>query len=461
MPNYFVTNTARFNPFTYQELYKTAADITQQHYALEEALANMDDGTLSTYLAGEDRESPYIEGYNDLNSRTQALSEQLAANGISPNLMRDAIRLKNDYKKFATPVEAGAKRRAQILSDYDKLARSGYMIGENPHDKDLQYFIENPDYAPQYMDGKGLLSIGAVLGQSLAEQFDPQYSLSPDGKYYNIQTRRTATLDDIRNKEEFKTAIDSALEAQGFDPKASDAMTKQARQTIEFGLYNNMQDKGMKIQAVPRYVGSGSGRSPKRNPKLPAGAVELDSGRNAKKIQGGGIVEIVQDEDGNWKQIEADQELINEYNKFQESSNTNSKNGKGQEHNNVSSRVSISSSNVASTDPYFTEEDAKEKLYNGSEEEGLVGIKNASKVQKLSSEFAKERMGNKYNPNLIYIAIDDNLFAVTPNTLRNIYSKGFSEISSIKRDNKREREIQEYNNKFVGFSPEDLREPKQ
>lgn len=460
MPNYFVTNTARFNPFSYAELAAPIMQATEAQYALEDTLSTIDDGTLESYLAGESSDSPYKVKYDSLNSRIKAASEQLATNGISPSLIREAKAIRGDYKKFATPVEAGAKRRAQILSDYDRLARSGYMIGENPHDKDLQYFIENPDYAPQYMDGKGLLSIGAVLGQSLAEQFDPQYSLSPDGKYYNIQTRRTATLDDIRNKEEFKTAIDSALEAQGFDPKASDSITKQARQAIEFGLYNNMQDKGMKIQAVPRYVGSGSGRSTKRNSKLPAGAIELGSGRNAKRVQNGGIVEIVQDEDGNWKQIEADQELIDEYNKFQEKSNTNSKNGKGPEHNNVSSRVSISSSNVASTDPYFTEDDAKEKLYNGNEEEGLVGIKDASKVQKLSSEFAKERMGNKYNPNLIYIAIDDNLFAVTPNTLRNIYSKGFSEASSIRNDNKRERKIQEYNNKFVGFNPEDLREPK-
>lgn len=255
MPNYFVTNTARFNPFTYQELYKTAADITQQHYALEEALANIDDGTLSTYLAGEDRESPYIRGYNDLNSRTQALSEQLAANGISPNLMRDAIRLKNDYKKFAVPVEAAGKRKLADVSAYNKMyASDPSLIGDNPNEKNLQWYIENPNYSPQYTSAKSLMSLGAAAGESFAADFTPQYRLTQNGKFYEVQTRQTAGLEDIQTKPQFRKAIDDILRMQGFDPESGDVLTQKARAAAEFGMANSMQDRGLKQQGNPGYI---------------------------------------------------------------------------------------------------------------------------------------------------------------------------------------------------------------
>lgn len=244
MPNYFVTNTARFNPFTYQELYKTAADITQQHYALEEALANMDDGTLSTYLAGEDRESPYVIGYKDLTGRIKTLSEQLAANGINANLMKDALRLKGDFKKFSTPVEAAGKRKQQLSDEYRKLQLSvPYLMGENPSEKPLQFYIDNPNYVPTYDNGEAYIKQGTLIGSQLADQLrnpDAPYTIAPGsgGQLLRAVFRRGYSPEEIANDPMFVNVTNQILESRGLDPESKDARTNTARAYIQQGLYS-------------------------------------------------------------------------------------------------------------------------------------------------------------------------------------------------------------------------------
>lgn len=244
MPNYFVTNTARFNPFTYQELYKTAADITQQHYALEEALANMDDGTLSTYLAGESQDSPYVRGYNDLTGRIKTLSEQLAANGINANLMKDALRLKGDFKKFSTPVEAAGKRKLQLSDEYRKLQLSvPYLMGENPSEKPLQFYIDNPNYVPTYDNGESYIKQGTLIGSQLADQLrnpDAPYTIAPGsgGQLLRAVFRRGYSPEEIANDPMFVNVTNQILESRGLNPESKDARTNTARAYIQQGLYS-------------------------------------------------------------------------------------------------------------------------------------------------------------------------------------------------------------------------------
>ena len=140
MPNYFVTNTARFNPFSYAELAAPIMQATEAQYALEDALSTIDDGTLESYLASEAFDSPYRTKYDTLTNRIKAASEQLAASGISPSLIREAKAIRGDYKKFATPVEAAGKRRAADVATYNRMyASDPTLIGDNPNEKNLQW----------------------------------------------------------------------------------------------------------------------------------------------------------------------------------------------------------------------------------------------------------------------------------------------------------------------------------
>lgn len=260
MANYFVTNTARFNPFTYQEVLAPIVEATKQQYALEEAISSIDDGTLASYLAGESQDSPYVKGYNDLTDRTRALSQQLAANGISPNLMRDALRLKGDFKKFSTPVEAAGKRKASDIATYNKMyASDPTLIGDNPNERSLQWYIDNPTYSPQYTSGRAFQSYGATLGAQLASQFSPTYKPVQGGKFYEVQTKRTATMDEIKNNPEYKTAVDNIMISQGFDPSNNDSLTARVRNEIESGMYMGMQDAGITRISNPGWGRTTSG----------------------------------------------------------------------------------------------------------------------------------------------------------------------------------------------------------
>lgn len=260
MANYFVTNTARFNPFTYQEVLAPIVEATKQQYALEEAISSIDDGTLASYLAGESQDSPYVKGYNDLTDRTRALSEQLAANGISPNLMRDALRLKGDFKRFSTPVEAAGKRKQQLSDEYRKLQLTvPYLIGENPSEKSLQFYIDNPNYTPEYDNGEAYINQGTLIGKQLADQLrnpNAPYTVVPGsgGAFLRAVYRRGYTPEEIANDPMFVNITNQILQSRGVDPSGNDARTNAIRSYIQQGLFSSLGKDEVDMRNNPNHL---------------------------------------------------------------------------------------------------------------------------------------------------------------------------------------------------------------
>lgn len=260
MPNYFVTNTARFNPFTYQELATPLIQATQQHLALDEALSNLDDGTLAVYLAGEDPESEYAKGYSNLTNRIQSLSNQLATNGLDANTMRDAMKLRGDYKRFATPVEAAGKRKQQLSDEYRKLQLTvPYLIGENPSEKSLQFYIDNPNYTPEYDNGEAYINQGASIGKQLADQLrnpDAPYTAVPGsgGAFIRAVYRRGYTPEEIANDPMFVNITNQIMQSKGIDPSGNDARTNAIRSYVQQGLFSSLGKDEVDMRNNPNHL---------------------------------------------------------------------------------------------------------------------------------------------------------------------------------------------------------------
>ena len=260
MANYFVTNTARFNPFTYQEVLAPIAEATKQQYALEEAISSMDDGTLASYLAGESKDSPYVSDYKKLSKRIEDLSQQLAANGISPNLMRDALRLKGDFKRFSTPVETAGKRKQQLSDEYRKLQLSvPYLIGENPSEKPLQFYIDNPNYTPKYDNGEAYIKQGTLIGSQLADQLrnpDAPYTVVPGsgGAFIRAVYRRGYTPEEIANDPMFVNITNQIMQSRGVDPAGNDARTNAIRSYIQQGLFSTLGKDEVDMRNNPNHL---------------------------------------------------------------------------------------------------------------------------------------------------------------------------------------------------------------
>ena len=260
MPNYFVTNTARFNPFSYQELATPLIQATQQHLALDEALSSIDDGTLATYLAGEDPNSEYVKGYNSLTQRIKDLSEQLASNGLNANIMRNALKLKGDYKKFSTPVETAGKRRYQLMDEYRKLSASNpYLIGEDPGQKSLDFYINNPNYNPEYDNGEAYIKQGTLIGSQLADQLrnpDAPYTVVPGsgGAFLRAVYRRGYTPEEIANDQMFVNITNQIMQSRGIDPSSNDARTNAIRSYIQQGLFASLGKDDIDMRNNPNFL---------------------------------------------------------------------------------------------------------------------------------------------------------------------------------------------------------------
>ena len=260
MPNYFVTNTARFNPFTYQELATPLLQATQQHLAMEEALSSLDDGTLATYLAGESQDSSYVSDYKKLSKRVENLSQQLATEGISGAIMRDALKLKGDYKKFSTPVETAGKRRYQLMDEYRKLKASNpYLIGEDPGQKDLAFYINNPNYNPEYDNGEAYIKQGTLIGSQLADQLrnpDAPYTVVPGsgGAFLRAVYRRGYTPEEIASDPMFVNITNQIMQSRGVDPEGTDARTNAIRSYIQQGLFSSLGKDDVDMRNNPGYL---------------------------------------------------------------------------------------------------------------------------------------------------------------------------------------------------------------
>lgn len=264
MANYFITNTARFNPFTLNELASYAAQITDRENAFLDEFNNIDDGTLATYLANENPEtSAYRRQYDDLMAKLQDASTKINNREYSSDLFRDVKNIRGEYKKLQTPVEAGYKRRAEDINTYNKLyASDPSLIGQNPNEISLEEYIKNPSFRAQYTSGDKLLSYGMLAGKEFASDFTPTFTPIMGGKYYQMQTKKTATMEDIQTNPRYQEAVNNILRQRGINPEGTDDFSRRARLAVENGMYQTMKDPGIEIKANPGY-NSGGGRGQK------------------------------------------------------------------------------------------------------------------------------------------------------------------------------------------------------
>ena len=136
---------------------------------------------------------------------------------------------------------------------------------------------------------------GATLGSQMASQFSPVYKPVQGGKFYEVQTKRTATMDEIKNNPEYKTAVDNIMISQGFDPSKSDSLTSRIRNEIESGMYMGMQDAGITRISNPGW-GRSSGGSTKKEHEY---AYSEDGNTRYHKVNDKWVKQLKND-DGSW-----------------------------------------------------------------------------------------------------------------------------------------------------------------
>lgn len=163
MANLYITNTAQFNPFSYDEMLKPALLATQAHQELEDLYSEIGDeaaivaGSINP-ITDKDTYARY-KGFEDA---LRAEADTLASKGLNPSSRRTAQLLRSRYKKEITPIETAIKNRTEKAKEQ----RAGRMNDDTiMYDRDfstisLDELIKNPDLGYTTVSGNTLYKQG-------------------------------------------------------------------------------------------------------------------------------------------------------------------------------------------------------------------------------------------------------------------------------------------------------------
>jgi hypothetical protein len=113
-----LTNSAKFKPYTFDEMLKPLAMATQEYNAIEEGIAELGSkADLMRMYANEEPDSKVANMYNAYANDLDKQAESLAKQGLTPSSRRSLLELNRRYKSEITPIETAVTRRRQLAEE--------------------------------------------------------------------------------------------------------------------------------------------------------------------------------------------------------------------------------------------------------------------------------------------------------------------------------------------------------
>lgn len=170
MANLYITNTAQFRPFSFDEMLKPALMATQAHQTIEEAYSELDSQANAIGSLANETDDPITYArYKSFEDSLRSQADALAKNGLTPGSRKSLLDLKGRYYEEITPIQNAITRRRALADEQRKalLQNPTLMYQRNLNVKSretsLDRFLENPDYdyGQQYS--------GALLTQQVSQ----------------------------------------------------------------------------------------------------------------------------------------------------------------------------------------------------------------------------------------------------------------------------------------------------
>lgn len=186
-----LTNTAKYDPFTFQELVAPYALIDK---AAGEVMDTIDElGSKAELLkkyADEDPNSEYSKQYNQYIRDLDKVASDMSRYGMSATLRDNSRSLKRRYSSVIDPIDKAAKIRKERSDEQRKLkaANPDLMFDVDWSNMKLQDVINNPDLGYSSINGDDLYKKGAVAGKSISSTMisDPEVKRTLGNQYYQL-----------------------------------------------------------------------------------------------------------------------------------------------------------------------------------------------------------------------------------------------------------------------------------
>lgn len=244
-----LTNNARFNPYTFDEMLKPLAMAADAYNTVQSGIEELGArADLMKMYANEVPDSKVANMYNSYAEDLEKQASMLAKHGLTPASRQGLLNMKRRYSSEITPIETlVAKREALTKEQREALLRDPSLMFDIDYSKtQLDYLLDNPNATYTPISGNELTKRAAQMAGNLAKvlQGNPKYQSILGGQYFQQMQQMGYTpaqimqtiLNDENAPAELRQIAETVFNEAGLGKYSSDIQEK-AKGYINSGLY--------------------------------------------------------------------------------------------------------------------------------------------------------------------------------------------------------------------------------
>lgn len=247
-----LTNSAKFNPYTFDEMLKPLAMASDAYNAVQSGIEELGaKADLMKMYANEVPDSKTANMYNSYAKDLEKQASMLAKHGLTPASRQGLLNMKRRYSSEVVPIETAVARREALTKEQrEALLRDPSLMFDVDYSKtQLDYLLDNPNATYNPISGNELTKRAAQMASNLAKvvQGNPKYQSILNGQYFQQMTQMGYTpaqimqtvLNDDNAPVELRQIAETVFNDAGLS-KYSQDIQDRARGFINSGLYEGI-----------------------------------------------------------------------------------------------------------------------------------------------------------------------------------------------------------------------------
>lgn len=291
-----LTNNARFNPYTFDEMLKPLAMAADAYNTVQSGIEELGaKADLMKMYANEVPDSKTANMYNSYANDLEKQASMLAKHGLTPASRQGLLNMKRRYNSEVIPIETAVARREALTKEQrEALLRDPSLMFDVDYSKtQLDYLLDNPNATYNPISGNELTKRAAQMASNLAKvvQGNPKYQSILGGQYFQQMTQMGYTpaqimqtiLNDNNAPAELRQIAETVFNEAGLS-KYSQDIQDRARGFINSGLYEGIGTAKYDVMNDRGYI------SPAESKRLNMAKEQQDWAREQKEESTKGIL---------------------------------------------------------------------------------------------------------------------------------------------------------------------------
>lgn len=291
-----LTNNARFNPYTFDEMLKPLAMAADAYNTVQSGIEELGaKADLMKMYANEVPDSKTANMYNSYAKDLEKQASMLAKHGLTPASRQGLLNMKRRYNSEVVPIETAVARREALTKEQrEALLRDPSLMFDVDYSKtQLDYLLDNPNATYNPISGNELTKRATQMASNLAKvvQGNPKYQSILGGQYFQQMTQMGYTpaqimqtiLNDDNAPAELRQIAETVFNEAGLS-KYSQDIQDRARGFINSGLYEGIGTAKYDVMNDRGYI------SPTERKRLDMAKEQQDWAREQKEESTKGVL---------------------------------------------------------------------------------------------------------------------------------------------------------------------------